>query len=61
MIEQSEQRRVERLTVPRHCRGAGGGRNTCDVTTFHHINGIHDQRRSGPGHLPRFSSGFSLS
>ena len=25
MLEQAEQRRVERLTVPRHCRGAGRG------------------------------------
>ncbi len=25
MIEQSEQRRVDRLNVPRHCRGAGRG------------------------------------
>src|SRR3972149_1396269 len=29
------------------------GRNASDVTTFHHVNGIHAQVRSGPGHPSR--------
>jgi hypothetical protein len=35
------------------------GRNASEVITFHHVNGIHDQVRSDPGHPPRSSSGFS--
>ena len=48
-------------TVPPAWLIDGGfvGRNASDVTTFHHVNGIHDQVRSGPGHPSRSSSGFS--
>ncbi len=31
MLEQAEQRRVERLPIPRHCRGGGHGGKTVDL------------------------------